>query len=83
MIILSQDNRSIEFTMDEKVTLSENRRYYVVTVPKIQCTSRTDADKMQEKVNTFVYNLAHEMLNLDRKMTPEEAEELAKTKKGE
>lgn len=83
MIILSQDHRSIEFTIDEKVKLSDDRRYYIVTVPKIQCTSRTDADKMQEKVNRFVYDLAHEMLNLDieERMTPEEAEKL-KGKKG-
>lgn len=72
MIILESNGRTIEFSIDNKVTQTEDRKKYSITVPKIICTSRTDAEKMQEYVNTFVYNLAHELLDLDTKLTSKE-----------
>ncbi|MDE6946259.1 MAG: hypothetical protein K2P14_03630 [Anaeroplasmataceae bacterium] len=72
MIILDNNGKKIEFKIEDKIRQTTDRRNWTVTVPKIICTSRTDAEKMQEYVNTFVYNLVHELLDLDTKLTLKE-----------
>lgn len=73
MIILDNNGKKIEFKIEDKIGQTQDRRNYTVSMPSITCSSRTDAEKMQEYINTFVYNLSHELLELDPKITLKEA----------
>lgn len=73
MIILDNNGKKIEFKIEEKIGQTHDRRDWQVVMPTVACSSRTDAEKIQEYVNTFVYNLAHELLELDNKVTLKQA----------
>lgn len=73
MIILDNNGKKIEFKLIEKIGHTDDRRNYTVNMPTIVCSSRTDAEKIQEYVNTFVYNLSHELLELEPKITLKQA----------
>lgn len=73
MIILENSGKTIELKIDDKIGQTQDRRNYMVSVPVITCTSRTDTEKMQDYINTFVYNLSHELLGLAPKVTLREA----------
>lgn len=74
MIILSNNGKKIEFKIVEKPNQTTDRRGWIIKVPTIICTSRTDADKIQELVNNFIYNLSHELLGLEPKVTLKQAQ---------
>lgn len=73
MIILENNGKKIEFKITEKVGQTQDRRDWTVIPPSIVCTSRTDAEKIQEYINNFVYNLSHELLELEAKVTLKQA----------
>lgn len=73
MIILDNNGKKIEFKIEGTIGQTQDRRNYTVSIPTVICSSRTDAEKIQKALNTFVYNLAHELLELDNKVTLKQA----------
>lgn len=74
MIILDNNGEKIEFKIEGTIGQTQDRRNYTVSMPTVICSSRTDAEKIQKALNTFVYNLPHEVLGIDKKVTIEEVE---------
>lgn len=54
--------KKIEYVLND--TIHEcDREMYIVEMPLLICNSKKDAEYMQRKINTFVGELSHTVLN--------------------
>ncbi len=54
--------KKIEYALND--TIQEcDREMYIVEMPLLICNSKKDAEYMQRKINTFVGELSHTVLN--------------------
>ena len=57
-----EDHKKIEYALND--TIHEcDREMYIVEMPLLICNSKKDAEYMQRKINTFVGELSHTVLN--------------------
>lgn len=64
MIILNNNNKVIEFASNCELTKDGDK--YKINIPEISCTSKDDAEKIQKKLNEFIFNLSYETLELKK-----------------
>lgn len=63
MIILRGDNgKKIEYVLDNVIHECDNEMY-IVEMPLVVCNNKKDAEYIQSKINTFVGELSHTVLN--------------------
>ena len=66
MTTLTNGEKSIDLTLSNTIKISENK-HYDINPPKITCSKFEDAEYMQKEINTFVNNLACELMKNQRK----------------
>ena len=64
MIILNNNNRVIEFALNCELT--EDGDKYKIKVPEINCTNKEDAEKIQKRLDEFIFTLSYETLKLKK-----------------
>ena len=54
--------KKIEYTLNDMIHECD-KEMYMVEMPLLICNSKKDAEYMQRKINTFVGELSHTVLN--------------------
>ena len=70
MTTLNNKNRAIQFSHSNVIHENKERTAlcdtytYLPELPVVICSEKTDAEYIQNKINTFIRELSHEILNV-------------------